>query len=205
MHGGAFLPVSAGKDTDVDRPFADVAAVDVTDKRAVAKVAAGLVCDGDVLLLDIGTTTQLLALELRGRKVTVVTASLAVVDALREDATVDLVVLGGAVRRTYHSLVGVLTEDSLRQVRADIGFLGASGIRANGDVLDTTVVEVPVKRALMAASDRVVLLADRHKFPGTGTLRVCGLPDLSNLVTNAGAHPATLQACDRSGVTVLTA
>lgn len=205
VHGGAFLQVSAGEDADVHRPFAEVATVDAPYKRAVAKAAAGLVTDGDVLLLDIGTTTQLLARELRGRKVTVITASLAVVDVLRDDPGVELVVLGGAVRRAYHSLVGVLTEDCLRQVRADLGFLGASGVRPNGDVLDTTLVEVPVKRALMAASARVVLLADRHKFPGTGTLRVCGIPDLSILVTNVGTDPATVQACEQSGVEVLSA
>ena len=65
----------------------------------------------------------------------------------------------------------------------------------DGQVLDTTVVEVPVKRALIAAADQVVLLADRHKFPGTGSLRVCGIEDIDVLVTNDGADPHTLEAC----------
>ena len=76
--------------------------------------------------------------------------------------------LGGVLRRPYQSLVGVLTQDALGQVRADRAFLGASGVRADGQVLDTTAVEVPVKRALIAAADQVVLLADRHKLPGHG-------------------------------------
>ena len=146
---------------------------------------------------------MMLARHLRGRPVTVMTASLAVVDVLRDDEQVELVVLGGALRRPYLSLVGVLTQDALAQVRADRAFLGASGVRADGQVLDTTGVEVPVKRALIAAADQVVLLADRHKLPGSGSLRVCALKDIDVLVTNDGADPATLDACAAAGVEVL--
>ena len=86
---------------------------------------------------------MMLARHLRGRPVTVMTASLAVVDVLRDDEQVELVVLGGALRRHYLSLVGVLTEDALAQVRADRAFLGASGVRADGQVLDTTGSRCP--------------------------------------------------------------
>ncbi len=55
--------------------------------------------------------------------------------------------------------------------------------------MDTTVVEVPVKRAMIAASDKVVLVADAAKFPGTGMARVCGPEDLDVVVTNAPAGP----------------
>ena len=50
-------------------------------------------------------------------------------------------------------------------------FLGTSGVRADGSVLDTTTVEVPVKRAMLEAAERTVLLADASKFPGTGLAR----------------------------------
>jgi DeoR/GlpR family transcriptional regulator of sugar metabolism len=203
VHGGAHLSGQTGLDGDPERPFAEVAASHATDKERVARLAAGTVRDGDVLLLDIGTTTMMLARRLRGRPVTVMTASLAVVDVLRDDDRVELVVLGGALRRPYESLVGVLTQDALGQVRADRAFLGASGVRADGQVLDTTAVEVPVKRALIAAADQVVLLADRHKLPGTGSLRVCAMEDIDVLVTNDGADPDTLEACAAAGVEVL--
>jgi DeoR/GlpR family transcriptional regulator of sugar metabolism len=205
VHGGAIIPSDDSEDADRERPFATVAADDTPDKRAVARIAATLVNDGDVVLLDVGTTTQLLARELRGRRVTVMTTSLAVLDVLRDDPSVELILLGGWVRRAYHSLVGVLTEDALRQVHADLVFLGASGVRRDGEVLDTTLVEVPVKRAMIEAADRSVLLADKHKFPGVGKLKVCNVADLGLVVTNAGADPATLQLCSDNGVEVLTA
>ncbi|WP_350278805.1 DeoR/GlpR family DNA-binding transcription regulator [Kribbella sp. HUAS MG21] len=204
VHGGAIVPAGDSEDADRERPFASVATDATPEKRQIARRAATLVQDGDVVLLDVGTTTQLLADELRGRQVTVMTTSLAVLDVLRDDPVVELILLGGWVRRAYHSLVGVLTEDALRQIHADVAFLGASGVRRDGYVLDTTTVEVPVKRAMIAASDRTVLLADRNKFPGNGKLKVCGAADLDVLVTNSGADPDTLQICNDNGVEVIT-
>jgi DeoR/GlpR family transcriptional regulator of sugar metabolism len=203
VHGGA---VSLdGPDADATRGFAEVAASDAAEKQAVAARAAAMVRDGDCVVLDIGTTTMMLARALRGRPVMVVTASLAVLDVLRDDPEVELVLLGGMVRRTYHSLVGPLTEDALRQVHGSHVFLGASGVRADGTVLDTTMVEVPVKRALLRAADRSVLLVDRHKLPGTGSLRVCGPGEVDVLVTNEGADPDTITACREAGTEVLYA
>lgn len=186
VRGGALV------DADNDRPFAEVAVVDEQDKEAVARRAAELVNDGDVVLLDIGTTTMRLAAHLRGRRVTVVTSSLAVLDILRDDTVSELLLLGGMVRRAYHSLVGMLTEAALSQVCADRVFLGASGVRRDGQIVDTTLAEVPLKRAMIAAAGQVVLLVDRHKFPGTGALRVCGPDDIDVVVTNPGADEATL-------------
>ncbi|GAA2408339.1 DeoR/GlpR family DNA-binding transcription regulator [Nonomuraea africana] len=201
VRGGAL----ADADADDDLPFAAVAALSEHDKEAVAVRAAGMVRDGDVVLLDIGTTTMRLARQLRGRRVTVVTSSLAVLDVLRADPAVELLLLGGMVRKTYHSLVGVLTEAALSQVCADRVFLGASGVRPDGQLVDSTLAEVPLKRAMIAAAGQVVLLVDRHKFPGTGALRVCGPEDIDVIVTNEGADEPTLRNCAAAGAEVLLA
>lgn len=190
VHGGA-----GRLDGDIpgdDIPFAEVAEVASDDKDRVARCAAELVQEGDVLLLDIGTTTARLAGHLRHRRVTVITSSLAVVDALRDADCVELLVLGGILRRNYLSFVGVLTEQALREVRAHRLFLGTSGVRADGRVMDSTLVGVPVKQAMIAAAEQTVVLADRGKFPGTGLLPVCGPDAVDVLVTNDGADPATL-------------
>ena len=187
---------------DRDEPFADVAAVRADEKDAIARRCAELVKDGETVLLDIGTTAHRVARQLRGRSLTVITSSLAVVEELQEEETVQLVLLGGVLRREYRSLIGFLTEDNLRQVHADRLFLGTSGVRPDGQVMDTTVVEVPVKRAMIAASDHVVLVADVGKFPGTGMSRVCGPQELDTVVTNATADDRTKTALREAGVTV---
>jgi DeoR/GlpR family transcriptional regulator of sugar metabolism len=172
--------------------FREVSAQSSDEKEAIAVRAAQLVPDGSVIVIDIGTTTARLAHQLRGRRLTVITSSLAVVDELRDEDSIELIVLGGVLRNNYLSLVGMLTEQALGQLRANLCFLSASGIRAAGQVMDTTGIEVPVKRAMVAAAERTILLADRSKFPGTGLLSVCGPDQIATLVTNRGADQRTL-------------
>jgi DeoR/GlpR family transcriptional regulator of sugar metabolism len=197
VYGGA-VPV-----VGEDDPFTDVAGVRVEAKEAIAAWCAALVRDGETVLLDIGTTAHRVARQLRGRSLTVITSNLAVYEELQDDKDIQLVLLGGVVRRDYRSLVGFLTEDNLRQVRADVLFLGTSGVRPDGQILDTTAVEVPVKRAMISASDKVVLVADAAKFPGTGMARVCGPEDLDVVVTNAPADATTRTSLSEAGVEVV--
>lgn len=202
VRGGAHI--SHGD--DIDHPFTQVASQNATDKLAVANRAAELVSDGQVLLLDIGTTVAALAERLRDRQLTVVTSSLAVLDVLRDAPDIELILLGGVVRQSYHSMVGLLTEKALGQIRADLAFLGTSGVLETGQILDTTQIEVPVKRSLISAAHRSVLLADRHKFPGSGALTVCELDELDMLVTTADlTGTTTMQCCCQAGVDVVSA
>ena len=199
VYGGA---VARGP---VERPFAEEDVDDRADKDAIARSAAATVEDGEVVLLDIGTTTLQLARRLHGRSITVATSNLAVYEELKDDPEVALVLLGGQVRRNYRSLVGHLTESSLSHLYADRLFLGTSGVLPDGRVLDTTDVEVPVKQAMLASARHVVLLAAARKFPGTGTARVCGPQDIDSLITNQTADPGTLALFREAGVKVETA
>jgi DeoR/GlpR family transcriptional regulator of sugar metabolism len=201
-YGGAVLrPGQTVLDDDggeaVEAPFEQ--AQDVGLKRRMAVAAAAMVTDGQVVILDIGTTTPLVAEQLRGRDITVITTNLAVFDVLRDDEAVRLVLLGGVVRRNYRTLVGSLAELSLSQVSADIVFLSCTGVRANGHVVDNMAVEAPIKQSMIAASDRVVLLASEAKFPGSGALRLCSLTDVDALVTTTGAPDETLALCRNAG------
>lgn len=186
-----------------DDPFVEVASVQAAEKDAIAVRAAELVEDGETVLLDIGTTAHRLACRLHGRSLTVITSSMAVFEELADDDAIQLLLLGGMLRREYRSLIGFLTEDNLRQVHADRLFLGTSGVRPDGRVMDTTVVEVPVKRAMIAVSDQVILLADSAKFPGRGMASVCGPDELDMVVTDAPADERTAARLREAGVTVI--
>src|SRR3954471_22713072 len=95
-YGGAVLARSAAADDgSPEPPFRLSAGEDARLKEAIAERAVELVEDESVLLLDIGTTTPLIARRLRGRPVTVITSNLAVLDELRDDPVVRLVMLGG--------------------------------------------------------------------------------------------------------------
>lgn len=199
-YGGAALTMR-----QPEAPFDVSAAKDRAMKERMAEQAAALVPDDSVVVLDIGTTTPLLARRLRGRPVTVITSSLAVLDELRDDDTVRLVLLGGVLRRNFRSFVGSLTETAMRQVSADLVFLSCTGVRANGHVVDNMAVEAPIKQALIEAADQVVLLASEAKFPGSGSLRLCSLSDVDVLITTQGADPQTVQLCREAGGKVISA
>jgi DeoR/GlpR family transcriptional regulator of sugar metabolism len=190
---------------EVEEPYDLDAGPDVDERRRIATAAAALVRDGDVVLLDIGTTTTLLAAALKGRDITVITSNLGVLDQLRDDPAVRLVLLGGVLRRNFQTLVGSLTEQALREVSADVLFLSCTGVRSNGRVLDNMAVEVPIKLAMVEAAEKTVLLASAKKFPGTGNFRVCSLTEVDVLVTTAGAESATTQICRDAGGKVLIA
>jgi len=188
-----------------ERPFAETAVERFDAKNRVGAAAARLVQDGQTVMIDIGTTTLQAAHRLHGRDITVVTTSLAVYEELVSDPTIELVLPGGVVRRIYRSLVGVLAEDSLRQLKADVLFLGTSGIDDELAVWDTTMVEVPIKRAMIAAADRVVLLADAEKFSMQGIVRVCDAGAIDHIITDDSLSPAVHAAIDEAGIEVTIA
>ncbi|MDO5501093.1 MAG: ArsR family transcriptional regulator, partial [Propionibacteriaceae bacterium] len=83
-------------------------------------------------------------------------------------------------------------ESCLRQVRVDVAFLGAAGIRPDGSVLDSTPSEVPVKRAMIDIAQRSWLLADHAKFPGLGFLEIAPITQFTGLVTDSDDGPNSL-------------
>ncbi|MFB9375518.1 DeoR/GlpR family DNA-binding transcription regulator [Kineococcus gynurae] len=196
VHGGA-RPLDVRDDV-----YADLAERQAGPKEAIAAAAAAQVADGQAVLLDIGTTVGRVAKYLRGRQVTVITRNLAVFAELAEDPTVELILLGGAVRPAHRSLVGYLTEEALRQLHADVLLLGTSGVRRSGHCVDTVSDEVGVKRAMIAAADRVVLLADASKFPGSGTATICDATSYHHLISDEAPEPETRAALDRAGVSL---
>ena len=198
VHGGAVGATA-------ERPFAEIAVERFEQKDVIGAFAAASIAEGQTVLLDVGTTTLQLARHLRGRSLTVITSNLAVYEELLPEDSIELVLLGGVVRRNYRSLVGVVAEDALRQLRADVAFLGASGIEDDFSVVDTTMVEVPIKRAMMAAAARSVLLVDSEKFRMRGVVRVCHAQDLDAIVTDAGVAAETRSELERAGVEVLVA
>lgn len=207
-YGGAMLTHGSRSTTTdsggVEDPFVFEERPDFDLRRRMAAEAARLVGDGDVVVLDIGSTTPLVARELRGRPVTIITSNLAVLDEVRDDDAVELVLLGGVLRRNQQSLVGPLAEQVVGHLSADTMFLSCTGVRS-GRVVDNMAVEAPIKHALIAASHQIVLLASEVKFPGSGALRLCSLDDVDVLITTSGTPEAEVTKRREAGRKVVVA
>lgn len=166
------------------RSFDEVAAGASRAKRAIAERAARFIEDGDVVALDSGTTVAAMSPFLVRRSVTVVTASLPVVEVLQAAASVDIIVVGGVLRPSYGSVVGHFAQYMYSQLRVDKAFFGTAGVTAAGAVMDSTPSEVPVKHAILASAKQSFLLADAEKFPGEGFLKVCDVTRFRALITD---------------------
>jgi DeoR/GlpR family transcriptional regulator of sugar metabolism len=198
VRGGA---VSAASEP----PFAEIAVERFEAKDRIGAAAAAMVQDGQTVMIDIGTTTLQAARRLRGRTITVVTTSLAVYEELVLDPDIELILPGGLVRRNYRSLVGVLAESSLRQLKADVLLLGTSAVDEQLGVWDSTMVEVPIKRAMIDAAECVALLADHEKFSMAGLVRVCDADAIDLLITDAPVPAAARPAVQDAGIDVTVA
>ncbi|MGH2555559.1 MAG: DeoR/GlpR family DNA-binding transcription regulator [Actinomycetota bacterium] len=202
VRGGALRPGALRYEPPFDQSRIERA----EQKRRVGRAAAKLVQPGDTVIIDIGTTALELSRNLHGHDgLTVVTNNLAVYEELVGDDSVDILLLGGMVRRNYRSLVGFLTEESLRGIRADLAFIGISGISDDLTLLDTTIEEIPAKRAMIEASRRVVLLADGTKFLGSGLGRVADIETIHVVVTTDDAPEERLDAVRDRGIEVRVA
>lgn len=148
----------------VERTLREKDASRSVEKDRIARAAARHVRDGDTVLLDAGTTTGRLARHLSDRAdLTVVTNGLTVLLALAESPHVEVVVLGGRLRRPNEAILGHTAERELRHIAPDRAFLGADGVTARG-VNCPTLDQSHLKHAMLHASEDPWILADHGKF-----------------------------------------
>lgn len=180
-----------------ERPF-EVTEQDLaTEKADIGAHAAGLVTNGDTVILDVGTTTTAIARALIARTdlrgVTVFTNALNVALELEgAHPRIQVVVTGGTVRPLQHSLVNPLATQLISDIRATIAFVGCNGVDAAAGVTNINLPETEVKRAMLLAARRRVIVADGSKLGETELAKVCGIEEVSLLVTDRTADPEVI-------------
>lgn len=165
-HGGAVLPGGFTRESG----FPQKSHLATAEKTAIADLAAGLVNEGEAVVVGAGTTTQELARRLaRVPGLTVVTNSLLVAQALAHANRVEVVMTGGTLRGSNYALVGSGAEQSLQGLRVSRAFLSGSGLTAERGLSTSNMLSASVDRALVQAAAEVVVLADHTKL-GTDTM-----------------------------------
>jgi DeoR/GlpR family transcriptional regulator of sugar metabolism len=165
-HGGAVLPGGFTRESG----FPQRAMAATAEKAAIAELAAGLVRDGEAVVVGAGTTTQELARRLaRVPGLTVVTNSLLVAQALAHANRVEVVMTGGTLRGSNYALVGSGAEQSLHGLRVSRAFISGAGLTAERGLSTSNMLAASVDRALVRAAAEVVVLADHTKL-GTDTM-----------------------------------
>ncbi len=201
-HGGAV----AAQVARFAPAFQEQSSVNLEAKMAIAQVAARLPEDGDKGLLDAGSTTLLLARQLRSRDraVTVVTNSVYLLNELVNSPQVELIVVGGMLYEPGLCFVGAPAEWFLDRMTADISFLGVNGISLRG-VSVNNMPEAGVKRCVARAGGRTVVLADSSKLGLDSFVNVTSLADVDTVITDDRADHDVVAELREAGVEVLFA
>lgn len=175
-------------------------------KAAIGAAAAAIVKDGQSVMLDSGTTTLAIARRLRERRnLTVITTSLPLASALQFCESIEVLLLGGALRHDAPDLTGPLTEANLEGLRADVAFVGADGIDLQGNVYNTSLAVARMLRKMTAAANRVYVAADSSKVGRTALARYGRLTDFDGLITDEGLGRAEAAALKRTKTKIITA
>lgn len=198
VHGGA-LPRSAVSGTHEARRRQASAG-----KVAVARAAVGLVENGQVIILDGGTTAlevvRHLPLDLQA---TVVTHSPTTAAALAEHPTVEVIVIGGTLYKNNILAVGAQTVEGFASVNADLCLQGIWSIHAEVGVSQPCYEEVLVKRAMIESADRVVALASAEKLGTASAFVVAPASAYTHLATERNTPEEILDPFRDLGLTVL--
>jgi DeoR family transcriptional regulator of aga operon len=175
-------------------------------KGLIGAAAAARVHDGDTIVVTGGTTTLELARRLIDhRDLTVITNSLDVALTLVDRPGVTVIVLGGVARPGIHSLLGHITESAAKDLRADRLFMGIPAIDPTRGLMSDHMPEVLTDRAIMRIVREVVVLADSSKLKRVEPAVVCGLGDISTLVTDGGISSQDRAVLESHGIDVVVA
>ncbi|UIJ35804.1 DeoR/GlpR family DNA-binding transcription regulator [Allobranchiibius sp. GilTou73] len=197
-HGGAVLPGGLTHELS----YLQKSSVAADEKVAIAVAAAGLVQEGDAILLGAGSTTQAFAQQLTGfRDLTVVTNSLLVAEKLA-GSSVEVIVTGGTLRGSTFALVGAETERSLADLRLHRAFLSGNGLSVDHGLSTPNVQVASSDRAIVSAASEAVVLADHTKLGVDTMCRTLDTDRITHLVTDWRADRAVVAAFRERGVVV---
>jgi DeoR/GlpR family transcriptional regulator of sugar metabolism len=200
FHGGAAHPLYLRSEPSFEQRRGEAVAA----KRAMAERAAALVPAQHTVFLDAGTSCLAVGRALMARRdLTLIVNSIAFAHEARE-AAARILCTGGELRGVTSALVGGLALSWLEHLRADIAFLGASGLDDEGPST-TELNEGAVKQALVRRARRRILVADAAKWNRPAAVRFCAWSALDVWITTDGVPPAALRRIGRQGPRVLTA
>jgi DeoR/GlpR family transcriptional regulator of sugar metabolism len=175
------------------------------EKAAISKAAAELIRDGEVVMINSGSTALLTAKELRRhRHLKIVTNSLPIANELGDVPTIQIIFLGGQLNHTYGFTYGEDSISQLQKYKADTLILSVDGVR--GDIGLTTyhAEEAKLIRAMMERSRSTVVVADHRKINHESFSYLGPINDVSTLVTDESSDPSALEQISSKGAHIIT-
>ena len=206
VHGGA-VATSAGRGPGA---YALKTRENRSQKARIGAAAAALIRPGDVVVFDSGSTVAQVAAHVpaplrRGSAITVVTNSLPVIREIAVWDSPHLICLGGLYLPDHEALVGPQTMAELRDLSADLVFMGCDGLTVETGLTTPHVLVAEVAAMMASRARRVVAVADSTKLGRRGFTPIVPLSAIHVLITDEGADPRQVERAQELGIEVILA
>lgn len=206
VHGGAdSIPGNLRIDT-----FAEKEKLQIQEKKRIGKVAAQMINRGDIILLASGTTTlqivRYIQPELRQNNlITLVTTSLPVAQEVLAWPSPNLTIIGGIYLPDYQATAGPQAINLLKDITADVAFMGADGLTLEGGATTANVLIAEVDRFMAERARKKVLVVDSSKIGQAGFVPIRPIASFDILITDQKAPAGFVEAVKQMGVQVILA
>ncbi len=179
----------------------------LSHKEDIALEALNYISEGQAIALDSGTTSLFLARALKTgfHSLTVVTNSFAVAQELAGAEGITLVLTGGVYRADEEAFVSDMAALIFSKINVDIFFLTTCGISVERGITYQRMDEISVQNKMMEASDRTIVVADSSKIGNNSLVKMCGIEEVSMLITDSGVSAGQVKAFEQAGVRVAIA
>jgi DeoR/GlpR family transcriptional regulator of sugar metabolism len=200
VHGGALPSSPAAVD------FAGRQGIESTAKAAIGRAAAQMIAPGQIVIVDGGTTAVQLARQLpRDLRATIVTHSPSVAVELAEHAALEVILIGGRLFRHSMVAVGAAALEALSHIRADVYFMGVTGVHPEAGFSTGDLEEAYMKRALAAHAAETVVLASAEKLNAASEYMIAEIAAASTIVVERETPSALTAPLEAQGVTIVRA
>ncbi len=184
-YGGAFLNSENSETIESNIDLKEKLNVD--SKCKIAQAAADMICEGDSIILDSGTTTIRIAEQLHDKEsITVITNDLGAINCIAKYSDVELLVLGGTLRHKSMYFYGTQAEKTLKDLHADKLFLGVDGFHMDKGITTHFEAEATLNQIMCRAASEVVVVADSSKFNKVCLYKIIEPSGVSKLITDSG-------------------
>jgi DeoR family fructose operon transcriptional repressor len=200
VYGGAMAVEAHGHDLDFDWQSTRMA----EEKRRIGAVAAGLIEDGQTVILDGGSTVACVARALKNRSLQAITNSLPIAELFADSREIEVTLTGGYLYPRLRLMVGPLCEQMLSGITADVLIMGMGGVTEAGFSNSNTLV-VSHERKMIEVARKVIIVADRTKFGRASMIHLAPLEVADIVVSDAALSPDDQEMLKAHGVEALLA
>jgi len=164
------------------------------EKQRIAKAAAEMIHPKATVYLDSGTTNrEMIPYLLEMDQIQIITNDLVIAVELTKNVNIDVLVVGGLIRKDFCNSLGYKAESFMQDIRCDIAFLNVDAVDATRGYMNSNMEEVAMKKAVLQAANRTVVLCDHSKFETAAFMSICGFTAVDLLITDDGVAPEVVQ------------